>query len=176
MTTLLDTWLVERKVLDRVAVLFVPRALLGLIYLYAGIHKLTDVGMMEFAHRAATSDFSRFLPTFLIVPAAAVTPVMELVVGVLLCLGLKVRPCLRFLAVLIVCIAAAWGVGGLLHPRGVTAMDIDVVNLYIAPRAVLIVILLLLQRDDDVLAFDYFLFRRQRHSAASVSSSSSFAR
>jgi len=82
------------------------------------------------------------------------TPCIELVLGGLLLMGLRTRPVLRCLVVLIVGIAVAYGVAGLMRPRGPTAMDITVVNFYILPRAALVMLNLFLSVADDRLSID----------------------
>jgi uncharacterized membrane protein YphA (DoxX/SURF4 family) len=151
----------RRSTVERALRVLGPRELLGLIYLYAGIHTLADVGVAEFTRQAVASDATHFVPAWLAVAIAAVTPFVELIAGGLLVAGFRTRAILRFLAVLIVGVALVWGVHGLMHPRGATAMNIDVVNLYILPRAILIIILLLLPREDDLFALDYLLLRRK---------------
>ena len=57
-------------------------------------------------------------------------------------------------AALIVLITAGYGVSGLLHPMGATAMGSVTVNTFILPRAALIIAALLLPAEDDLLSLD----------------------
>ena len=146
---------------QRACAIFLPRAILGFVYLFAGIHKLTDVGAMEFGQRmVALSDATRFLPGGVVLAVGAVTPFLELTLGLLLLIGLWTRPALRALAALVVFITAAYGVDGLLHPVGATAMSVGVVNTFILPRAALLFVTLLLPAEDDLLSVDALIASR----------------
>ena len=146
---------------QRACAILLPRAILGLVYLFAGIHKLTDVGAVEFGQRmAALSDAARFLPGSVLVAVGAATPFLELALGLLLLIGLWTRPALKVLAVLVVFIAAAYGVDGLLHPVGATAMNVGVVNAFVLPRAALLFVTLLLPAEDDLLSVDALIRAR----------------
>ncbi len=146
---------------QRACAILLPRAILGLVYLFAGIHKLTDVGAVEFGQRmAALSDAARFLPGGVLLAVGAVTPFLELALGLLLLVGLWTRPALRALALLVVFMAAAYGVDGLLHPVGATAMNVGVVNTFILPRAALLFVTLLLPAEDDLLSVDALMRAR----------------
>ena len=140
--------------LERAAAIAIPRAILGLVYLFAGIHKLTDLGPIAFGGLMAQSEAARFLPGAMLVAAGTLTPYLELALGALLICGLWTRAVLRVLTLLVILIAMAWGVHGLLHPVGATAMNVSVVNFYILPRAALLILLLFLAREDDRLSVD----------------------
>ena len=82
----------------------VSRWILGLVFVYAGTMKL-----MEPADFAASLQTFRFVPVWLMKFAVIVFPVFELLVGILLCLRMRLREalfavngmCLLFLAVLV---------------------------------------------------------------------------
>jgi uncharacterized membrane protein YphA (DoxX/SURF4 family) len=135
---------------------FVPRTILGLVYVFAGIHKLVDVGPFAYGQAMAMSDGARFLPSALLMSVGTIVPFMEVALGVLVLVGLWTRPALRALAALICLIAAGYGVNGLLHPMGATAMNITIVNTFIMPRAALIIVTLLLPAEADWLSVDGF--------------------
>ena len=145
---------------ERAWAVFVPRAILGFVYVFAGLHKLMDTGATAFgALAAAQPDLARFLPAPLLVLSGTLTPFIELALGVLILAGLWTPSALRCLAVLLVSVTMAWGVAGLLHPVGATAMNTSVVNFYILPRAALLILVLYLPRADDLLSVDALLAR-----------------
>ena len=135
---------------------FVPRTILGFVYFFAGVHKIVDAGPFAYGQAMAMSDGARFLPAPLLLGVGTIVPFMEVVLGVLLLAGLWTRPALRALAVLICLIAGAYGISGLLHPMGATAMNITIVNTFIMPRAALIIVTLLLPAEADWLSVDGF--------------------
>ncbi len=87
---------------------------------------------------------------------------MELALGALVLVGLWTRPALRALAALVVLIAAGYGVSGLLHPIGATAMNITVVNTFILPRAALLIVTLMLPAEHDWISIDGLMASRTR--------------
>ena len=150
---------------ERAWAIFVPRTILGFVYLFAGVHKLVDVGAVEFGRIAASQpDASRFLPEVLLLAIGTLTPFVELALGALLLVGLWTRSSLRCLAILLVGITLVWGVAGLLHPVGATAMNIAVVNFYILPRAALLMLVLFQSSEDDLFSVDALRRGPDRHS------------
>ena len=144
--------------LERAWAVFVARSILGLVYVFAGVHKLSDIGASEFGLRASMQpDLLRVFPASVLTIAGMLTPFIELALGVLVLAGFWTRQALRALAVLVVLVAAAWGVQGLFHPVGATAMNISVVNFYLLPRVGLLVVLFLLPREDDLFSLDRLL-------------------
>jgi uncharacterized membrane protein YphA (DoxX/SURF4 family) len=133
---------------------FVPRTILGFVYLFAGIHKIADPGPLAYGQAMAVTDGARFFPAALLTAVGTAVPFMEIALGVLLLLGLWARPALRAVALLVCAIAAGYGVSGLLHPVGATAMDIAVVNTFIMPRAALVITTLLLPAEADWFSVD----------------------
>jgi uncharacterized membrane protein YphA (DoxX/SURF4 family) len=132
----------------------VPRTILGFVYFFAGVHKIVNVGPLAYGQALAMTDGARFLPVALLTAVGTVVPFMEVALGALLLAGLWTRPTLRVLALLVCSIAAGYGVSGLLHPVGATAMDITVVNTFILPRAALVIVTLVLPAEADWLSID----------------------
>ena len=118
--------------LERAVAIFLTRTMLGFVYLFAGVQRLT----------AGTDLFG------------SGTSAVEIVLGGLLLAGFQSRLALRCLAVLIVGITAYYGVHGLRNPIGATAMNVTIVNFYILPRAALIILNLFLPAEDDLLSID----------------------
>jgi uncharacterized membrane protein YphA (DoxX/SURF4 family) len=141
--------------LERSVAIFLTRTTLGFVYFFAGVNKLTEVGVVEFGRRAAAlPDLAGIVPQAILMAVGSLTPLVELVLGALVLFGLWTRPALRCLAALIILITLAYGVHGLLHPMGATAMNIAVVNFYILPRAALLIVTLFLPAEDDLLSVD----------------------
>jgi uncharacterized membrane protein YphA (DoxX/SURF4 family) len=154
--------------LERAWAVFVVRSILGLVYVFAGMHKLADVGATEFGLRASVQpDLLRVIPASVLMIGGTLTPFIELALGVLVLAGLWTREALRALAVLVVLVAAAWGVQGVFHPVGATAMNTTVVNFYLLPRIGLLVVLFLLPREDDLFSLDR-LFRPSSSSVRAI--------
>ena len=133
---------------------FIPRTILGFVYLFAGVHKIVNVGPLAYGQAMAMTDGARFLPAALLTAVGTLVPFMEVALGVLVLVGLWTRPALHALAALLCLIAAGYGISGLLHPVGATAMNITVVNTFIMPRAALIIVTLMLPADADWLSID----------------------
>ena len=128
------------RALERATALFLTRTMLGFVYFFAGVQRLA----------AGTDLFG------------SVTSVVEIAAGALLLLGLWSRPVLRCLAVLIVGVTIYYGIHGLQHPIGATAMNVTIVNFYILPRAALVIVNLLLPAADDLLSLDALVDGRVR--------------
>jgi uncharacterized membrane protein YphA (DoxX/SURF4 family) len=156
------TSLTQTRTLERAMAVFVPRAILGLMYLYAGGAKILGAGVQAYAQQSlAFTAMSAVVPAGVLMPIATITPFIEVVLGALILIGLWTRPALRALAVVIIIAGLGYGVLGLLHPMGATAMDTGVVNTYLLPRAALLAVVLFLPRTDDLLSLDALLGLRE---------------
>jgi len=143
-----------RDVPDAAWAIVVVRLVLGLLYFFAGVHKIVDVGPMAYGRGWAMGDASRFLPEALIVGVGALVPFMELTLGAMVLLGHRTRTALRALAAIVVLFAIGVGIAGLLDPFPNTAMDIAIVNRYIMPRAALTILALMLPAAADRFSLD----------------------
>jgi uncharacterized membrane protein YphA (DoxX/SURF4 family) len=140
--------------IERALAILLPRAILGLVYFFAGIHKIVDFGPAAYGQAMAMTDGARFVPAALLTAVGFAVPFLEVGLGALLLLGFRVRVVLRLLAALLVLITLGYGISGLLNPVGATAMNIAVVNTFILPRAALLILLLTLPAEDDLLSAD----------------------
>jgi uncharacterized membrane protein YphA (DoxX/SURF4 family) len=140
--------------MERALAIFLPRTTLGFVYVFAGIHTLMDVGPVAYGQAWAMSDGALFLPGSVLTAVGFAVPFVELALGLFVLLGWRSRLALRVLAALIVLISAAYGVSGLLHPMGPTAMGSATVNTFILPRAALLIATLLQPAEDDRLSLD----------------------
>jgi uncharacterized membrane protein YphA (DoxX/SURF4 family) len=139
---------------DATWAILVVRLVLGLLYFFAGLHKIVDVGPLAYGQAWATGNAARFLPEALIVGVGAVVPFVELALGAMVLLGHRTRMALRAMAAIIVCFAVGVGIAGLLDPFPNTAMDIAIVNRYIMPRAALTILALMLPATADRFSLD----------------------
>jgi hypothetical protein len=119
--------------LERAAAVFLTRTMAGFVYLFEGLHA-----------------------------PFGVLPLVHIVLGALVLVGFRTRAALRCLGALIILTAVWYGVDGLRHPMGPTAMNIMVVNFYILPRAALVIITLWLPGEDDLISADAALDGRAR--------------
>jgi uncharacterized membrane protein YphA (DoxX/SURF4 family) len=77
---------------DRSWALLFVRLLLGLIFFMWGVWKVFDLGPVEHARQFFANDYAdSFLPTWLLWIAGLTTPVVKLVAGAMLLVGLRVR-------------------------------------------------------------------------------------
>lgn len=72
--------------------IFFVRWVLGLIFFMAGWWKTFDLGPLEHARRLFVEPYAdTWLPAWLLWASGSVIPIVELVAGALMCLGLRVR-------------------------------------------------------------------------------------
>jgi uncharacterized membrane protein YphA (DoxX/SURF4 family) len=83
------------------AVLF-ARLVLGLIFFMAGVWKVFQLGPMEHARKYFLPFSDTFLPTWSLWIVGVAVPVVELIAGALLLLGLRVRDALLALGAVLV--------------------------------------------------------------------------
>lgn len=137
---------------DRSWALLFVRLLLGLIFFMVGIWKVFDLGPVEHARQFFVNDYAdSFLPTWLLWIAGLTTPVVELVAGAMLLVGLRVRAALLALAGVLVMVTF----GHLL------AAPLYAFNTHVVPRALMIFVLLWAPRGADVATLDRWLERRR---------------
>ena len=80
---------------ERALAIALPRMILGFVYLFAGMHKLMDVGPVAYGQAMALSDGARFLPGALLTTVGFAVPFVELALGLLVLLGWRTRLALR---------------------------------------------------------------------------------
>jgi uncharacterized membrane protein YphA (DoxX/SURF4 family) len=154
--------------LEMAVAAFVPRTILGFVYLFAGIHKIADPGPLAYGQAMAMTDGARFLPGGLLTTAGTAVPFVEVALGALLLVGLWTRPALRVAALLVCAIAVGYGVHGLLYPVGATAMNITVVNTFILPRVALVIVSLFVPAEHDWFSIDWLRRWRRRQAIAAA--------
>lgn len=130
---------------------FFARWVLGLIFFMAGWWKTFDLGPLEHARRLFVEPYAdTWIPAFLLWSLGAVIPVVELVAGALVCLGLRLREAQIALGGILIVVTY----GHLLREA-----LFDTTH-HIFPRLVLLVITLAIPREKDLLSVDAWLARR----------------
>ena len=132
------------------ALLF-ARLVLGLIFFMAGFWKVFQLGPLEHARKYFLPFADTFLPVWSLWLAGVTIPVIELVAGALLLLGLRVREALFALGGVLVIVTS----GHLLHEPLFNFSG------HVIPRLALLLFLLWCPRDDDRYSLDQLLRRRE---------------
>ncbi len=132
--------------------IFFVRWVLGLIFFMAGWWKTFDLGLLEHARRLFVEPYAdSWIPAWLLWTSGSVIPVVELIAGALMCLGLRVREAgVAFGFILIV---VAYG-----HLLKEPLFD-TTHNIF--PRLVLLTFVLAAPAGRDTLSFDAWLGRRR---------------
>ena len=130
---------------------FVPRVILGLIFLAAGLWKVFSLGAVEHARDLFVAPYeASFLPEWSLWVAGTTIPFVELVCGALMVVGWQRVP-------------AAIGLGAVLvlvtfgH---LVADPLYAFNIHVIPRVILLV-LAMAMFEDDSLSVDAWLARRR---------------
>jgi uncharacterized membrane protein YphA (DoxX/SURF4 family) len=130
---------------DRAWAVFFCRAVLGLIFFMAGVHKcfvMTPLGHARFYFVEPYAD--TFLPAWSLWAAGTVVPVVELLAGALLLVGYQTRPALIALGGVLVLVTF----GHLLKK------PLYEFHTHVIPRLALLVVVLLVPREEDTLSLD----------------------
>jgi uncharacterized membrane protein YphA (DoxX/SURF4 family) len=136
------------------ALLF-ARLVLGLIFFMAGFWKVFQLGPLEHARKYFLPFADTFLPVWSLWLVGGTIPVVELVAGVLLLIGLRVREALLALGGVLVIVTF----GHLLRE--------PLFNLtgHVIPRLALLLFLLWCPRGLDWLSLDYLIARKRNETS-----------
>ena len=132
------------------AVLF-ARGVLGLIFFMAGVMKVFQLGPLEHARKYFLPFNDTFLPIWSLWAVGVVVPVIELIAGALVILGLRTREALIALGCVLVIVAF----GHLLHDALFNFSG------HVIPRLALLLFVLWCPREDDRFSVDHFLMRKK---------------
>ncbi|MCG8435850.1 MAG: DoxX family membrane protein [Gammaproteobacteria bacterium] len=131
---------------------FIVRWILGLLFLMAGYWKVFKLGATEHARRFFVDGFAdTWIPEWLLWILGFGIPFLELIAGLLICLGLRTREALISLGLLL--IITTYG-----HALKEPLFDIDG---HTFTRLALIIFLLLVPADADRLSLDFWLKSRR---------------
>jgi thiosulfate dehydrogenase [quinone] large subunit len=136
---------------DRAWAVFTARTILGIVFFIAGIYKVFLWGPLEHARTLFVERYdTTFLPIWSLWLTGTTVPILELVTGALVLVGLWTRPSLYVLGGILVLVAF----GHLLIEPSTS------INPYILPRSTLLLIVLLLPAHLDRFSIDALLARR----------------
>lgn len=130
------------------AILF-ARLILGLIFFMAGVMKVFQLGPLEHARKYFLPYTDTFLPVWSLWAVGVTIPLIELIAGALVILGLRTRDALIALGFVLVIVTF----GHLLHEPLYTFSG------HVLPRLALLLFVLWCPREDDRFSLDHLLFR-----------------
>ena len=138
---------------DRAWAVFTARSILGIVFFIGGIYKTFMWGPLEHARVLFIEPYSNtFLPIWALWASGAAIPVIELITGALVLVGLWTRPALWVLSAILVFVTF----GHLLLQSSLS------LNGFILPRSALLLVVLLLPSDADRISLDWSRTRRDR--------------
>jgi len=137
------------------AVLF-ARLVLGLIFFMAGFWKTFQLGPLEHARKYFLPFADTFLPVWSLWSVGVVIPIVELIGGALLLIGLRVREALIALG----CVLVVVTFGHLLHEPLFNFSG------HVIPRLALLLFLLWCPRELDRFSLDHLLSRSRTASTS----------
>lgn len=131
------------------ALLF-ARLVLGLIFFMAGVWKVFQLGPLEHARKYFLPFADTFLPVWSLWFTGVTVPIIELVAGALVIIGLRTREALVALGFVLAIVTF----GHLLRE------PLYEFHTHVIPRLALLLFILLVPRSDDRFSIDYLLARR----------------
>ncbi len=137
---------------DRAWAIFFCRAVLGLIFFMAGIYKcfvMTPLGHARYYFVDPYAD--TFLPVWSLWLTGTLVPLVELISGALVLVGLQTRPALLSLGGVLVLVTF----GHLLKA------PLYEFHTHVIPRLALLTVVLLMPREEDSISFDGLLRARK---------------
>jgi len=147
----------EQNSHNRAWALLFARGVLGFIFLMAGVYKVFELGPLGHARKYFIGPYAdSFLPTWSLWAVGTVIPIVELVAGALVIIGLRTRDALVALGFVLVIVTF----GHLLKE------PLYEFHTHVIPRLALVVFILMLPRENDSFSLDNLLeVRKARHSA-----------
>jgi len=146
-----------RNDLNRAWALLFARGVLGLIFLMAGVYKVFEMGPLGHARRFFVGPYAdTFLPAWSLWATGALVPIVELLAGALVILGLRIREALIALGFVLVVVTF----GHLLKE------PFYEFHSHVIPRLALLLFVLMLPREDDRFSLDHWLKSRQAEGSA----------
>lgn len=142
---------------NRAWALLFARAVLGLIFFMAGVYKVFRMGPLGHARKYFIEPYAdTLLPTWSLWAVGATIPIVELVTGALVILGLRTREALFALGVILVVVTF----GHLLKE------PLYEFHTHVIPRLALLLFVLILPREDDRFSLDHLLRRRSAQNSS----------
>ena len=136
---------------DRAWAIFTARTVLGVVFFIAAVYKVFMLGPLEHARRFFVEPYAEtFLPVWALWATGTAVPVIELLTGALVLIGLWIRPSLFVLGAILVFVSF----GHLLVQPSTS------INPFILPRSALLLIVLVMPAEWDRFSLDGLLDRR----------------
>jgi len=136
--------------------IFFAREVLGFIFFMAGVYKVFQLGPLEHARKYFLPFADTFLPVWSLWATGTVIPVVELIAGVMLIVGLRIREALIALGFVLIIVTF----GHLLRE------PLYAFHEHVIPRLILLLFVLLLPASDDLISLDYFLSKSRKTESA----------
>src|SRR6266849_1982345 len=140
----------KERNLDRSWALLFARLVVGLIFFMAGVWKVFQLGPLEHARKYFLPYADTFLPVWSLWFVGVTIPLVELVAGALVILGLRTREALIALGFVLVVVTF----GHLLRE------PLYEFHTHVIPRLALVLFILILPREDDRFSVDWLLARK----------------
>jgi uncharacterized membrane protein YphA (DoxX/SURF4 family) len=125
----------------------------------AGVYKVFQLGPLEHARKYFLPFSDTFLPIWSLWATGVIVPVVELIAGALLLLGLRVREALIALGFVLVIVTF----GHLLHE------PLYPFHEHVIPRLALLVFVLVCPAEDDKISADYLLAKARQETTNRMS-------
>jgi uncharacterized membrane protein YphA (DoxX/SURF4 family) len=133
-----------RSIAGRTWAIFFAREVLGFIFFMAGMNKVFVLGPIGHAQKYFLPYSDTFLPVWLLWATGVVVPVVELIAGALLIIGLRIRTALVALGFVLILVTF----GHLLREPLFSFTG------HVIPRLALLLFVLMLPSEEDVLSID----------------------
>src|ERR671921_222028 len=131
--------------IDRAWAILFARLVLGLIFFMAGVMKVFQLGPLNHARKYFLPFSDTFLPVWSLWAMGVIIPLIELIAGALVILGLRIREALVALGFVLAVVTF----GHLLKE------PLYEFHTHVIPRLALLLFVFLLPREDDRLSVDY---------------------
>jgi uncharacterized membrane protein YphA (DoxX/SURF4 family) len=138
--------------LNRSWALLFARLVLGLIFFMAGVWKVFQLGPLQHARKYFLPFADTFLPVWSLWAVGVVIPLVELVAGALVILGLRTREALVALGFVLAIVTF----GHLLKE------PLYEFHTHMIPRLALLLFVLVLPREDDRFSLDHLISRLKK--------------
>ena len=142
----------EQAAQNRAWALLFARGVLGFIFFMAGVYKVFQMGPLGHARKFFTEPYAdTFLPMWSLWVVGVTVPIIELVAGALVIIGLRTREALIALGAILVLVTF----GHLLKE------PLYQFHTHVIPRLALLLFILMLPREDDRFSLDHMIARRR---------------
>jgi uncharacterized membrane protein YphA (DoxX/SURF4 family) len=147
----------ENRNQNRAWALLFARGVLGFIFFMAGVYKVFQMGPLGHARRYFIEAYAgTFLPVWSLWAVGTSIPIIELVAGLLVIVGLRTRDALVALGFILVIVTF----GHLLKE------PLYEFHTHVIPRLALLLFVLMLPREDDRFSLDHLLTWRRTQRAS----------